>query len=145
MIEKHDPSVNMVIAQIYTIIKHWYELEKANIEKGTDYEKSWFETVINFDFSGLADTDENNNSITILDELFTASEQCFVPNRMRLIASQIIERFGQEFIDLLNERLEYSLKYVWNIEKKRAKELIAQFPCLWLIHIVQCFPVFPSL
>ena len=144
MIEKYDPNINLVIGQIYALIEHWYNLEKTNTENGTEYERLWMETVTNFDFSGLAVKDADNRSMDILNELFTASEQCFIPNRMKLIAAQIVERYGQEFIDLLNERLEYSLQHLWNIEKKKAKELITQFPCLWMIHVVQGFRILSS-
>ena len=109
---------NVTVAQIYSIIKHWYLLEKKNVESGTEIEQRWLDTLVNFDFSGLDDTEKDNSSILILEELFTASEQCFIPNRMKLMASQIIERFGSEFIDLFNSRLEYSLLNVWGVEKK---------------------------
>lgn len=145
MTNKYDPNTNAIIAQIYSIVKHWYELETSNAETGTEHERQWMNTIINFDFSGLAIDDLKDTSIQILNELFTASEQCFIPNRMRLVTSQIIERFGFEFVDILNNRLEKSLVVVWNMDKKEARELIAQFPCLWLIHVIQCFPIFPNL
>jgi hypothetical protein len=145
MEEKIDLNANAVISQIYNIVRHWYDLEKANVNSGTEYEKRWMNTITNFDFSGFSTDEEFESSTLILEELFTASEQCFIPNRMRLIASQIVERFGQPFINILNTRLEWSLINIWKTDKKRAKELIAQFPCLWIVHIMQSFSILSSL
>ena len=92
--------------------------------------------------SELADEETKAHSRVVLEEIFTASEMCFIPNRMKLIVSQINERFGQEITEKLSNRLEYSLINVWGMDKKEAKELIAEFPCLWVVHIIQSYALF---
>lgn len=136
---QYDVVMDNVIGKIYTIINNWFEKEKSNAQAGQATERQRVEAIINFDFGGLADEETKDHSRLVLEEIFTASELCYIPNRMKLIVSQINERFGHEVSEQLRDRLEYSLVNVWNIDKKEARELITQFPCLWLIHIVQSY------
>lgn len=139
---QYDMILDSVIGKIYSLINQWFEKEKANANDGQEHEQLRIQAMINFDFGGLANNETKEHSRLVLEEIFTASEMCFIPNRMKLIVSQINERFGYEVSDLLRNRLEHSLIYVWNVDKKEAKELLAQFPCLWVIHIVQSYALF---
>lgn len=136
---QYDVVLDSVIGKIYGIVNNWFEKEKNNAQAGQPTERQRVEAIINFDFGGLADEESKEHSRVVLEEIFTASELCYIPNRMKLIVSQINERFGYEVSEQLKDRLEYSLVNVWNIDKKEARELITQFPCLWLIHIVQSY------
>ena len=138
----YDMVLDTVIGKIYEVINQWFEKEKTNAPNGTITDVQRVQAIVNFDFGGLADSETKDHSRLVLEEIFTASETCFIPNRMKLIVSQINERFGYEVSKILQDRLEYSLINVWNIDKKEAKELVTQFPCLWLIHIVQSYALF---
>lgn len=140
--KQYDMVLDTVIGKIYEVINQWFEKEKSNAPNGTITDVQRVQAIVNFDFGGLADVETKDHSRLVLEEIFTASETCFIPNRMKLIVSQINERFGYEISKILQDRLEYSLVNVWNIDKKEAKELVAQFPCLWLIHIVQSYALF---
>lgn len=140
--KQYDMVLDTVIGKIYEVINQWFEKEKSNAPNGTITDVQRVQAIVNFDFGGLADFETKDHSRLVLEEIFTASETCFIPNRMKLIVSQINERFGYEISKILQDRLEYSLINVWNIDKKEAKELVAQFPCLWLIHIVQSYALF---
>lgn len=139
---QYDIVLDGVIGKIYTLINQWFEKEKANASEGQTTEQQRIQAMINFDFGGLADEETKTHSRVVLEEIFTASEMCFIPNRMKLIVAQINERFGHEVVTLLQDRLEHSLVYVWSIDKREAKELLVKFPCLWLIHIVQSYALF---
>ena len=139
---QYDMVLDGVIGKIYTLINQWFEKEKVNANDGQPHELQRVQAMINFDFGGLADEETKAHSRVVLEEIFTASEMCFIPNRMKLIVAQINERFGPEVVKLLQERLEHSLVYVWNVDKKEAKELLVKFPCLWLIHIIQSYALF---
>lgn len=141
-IVQYDMVLDSVIGKIYMLVNQWFEKEKANANEGQPHEQQRIQAMINFDFGGLADPETKEHSRLVLEEIFTASEMCYIPNRMKLIVAQINERFGHEITELLKERLEHSLIYVWNIDKREAKELLIQFPCLWLIHIVQSYAFF---
>lgn len=140
--KQYDMVLDTVIGKIYEVINQWFEKEKSNAPNGTITDVQRVQAIVNFDFGGLADVETKDHSRLVLEEIFTASETCFIPNRMKLIVSQINERFGYEISKILQDRLEYSLINVWNIDKKEAKELGNQFPCLWLIHIVQSYALF---
>ena len=139
----YDAVLDNVIGKIYAVIQQWFEKEKTSASTDTQkHDLNRIQAMINFDFGGLADRSTKDHSRIVLEEIFTASETCYIPNRMKLIAAQINERFGPDISDLLKRRLEYSLINVWNIDKKEARELVDQFPCLWIIHIIQSYALF---
>ena len=134
-----------IISHIYTLVETWWEKENINAEKGTPVEQGVLGAIINFDFNGLSDLSNSNDfdrSISVLDDIFTTKENCFINSRIHLMASEIIERFGIEVVNEFNKRLVYSLVNIWKIDKDIAEELVTEFPCLWLIHIVQSFAIF---
>ena len=140
---QYDTVIDSVIGKVYAIINQWFEKEKANANNSQEHDQRRIQAIINFDFGGFGSDEEiKEHSRVVLEEIFTTSEMCFIPNRMKLIVSQINERFGPEIVEILNERLVYSLINVWNVDKKEARELVTQFPCLWLIHIVQSYALF---
>lgn len=139
---QYDMITDNIIGKVYVLINQWFEKEKTNASDGQVAEQQRIQAMINFDFGGLANEETKHHSRVVLNEIFTASEMCFIPNRMKLIVSQINERFGQEITEKLSNRLEYSLINVWGMDKKEVKELIAEFPCLWVVHIIQSYALF---
>ena len=134
-----------IVSHIYTLVETWWEKENLNAAKGTPVEQGVLGAIINFDFKGLSDlanSDDFDRSISVLDDIFTTKENCFINSRIHLMASEIIERFGIEVVNEFNRRLVYSFVNIWRIDKDVAEELVTEFPCLWLIHIVQSFAIF---
>lgn len=138
---KQDLETGIVVSSIYKIILDWWKLETENAEKGTNHEQKWLEAVLNFDFSILKlDTFVTGHREYIsasLNEMFTATEQCFVPNRIKLLTSQLTLRFGCGVIELLNSRLKQTLMSIYGIPEDKADIYLEDYPCLWVIHIVQ--------
>ena len=47
---EQDLKVSQTIASIYSIVLQWWKIEQENSTKGTDIERRWIESVMNFDF-----------------------------------------------------------------------------------------------
>lgn len=136
---------DQMIAQVYGIVRVWWEKENNNAAKGTPVEQGVLGAILNFDFSGFnAENDESvfDRSIAVLDDVFTTKENCFINSRMHLMASEIIQRFGIRLVEEMNKRLKYSLLTIWNTSEETAEALIEEYPCLWLFHIIQSVAIF---
>ena len=138
MFNKKAQMVEASLPEIIKIIENWYFYECHRTR--TSYEDGWFNTLINFDFSvfGEAFTEKDYEyNVKILTEFFTTSEQCFAPSRMKLIASEIIMRYGNHVVTVLKDRFIASMVSIWDCPKSDAVLLNNTFPCLWLMHLAQ--------
>lgn len=133
---EQDLKVSQTIASIYSIILQWWKIEQENSTKGTDIERRWIESVMNFDFGYFRISNQQEIEATLV-ELFEASEVNFVPNRIKLLASQIELRFGTGIVNYFKERLKNILIQIYKVEERSVDDILDRYPYLWIIHVAQ--------
>lgn len=143
-ISPEEMSINIVIYQIYNLIVNWASVEEANASKGKVEESNLLGYIKQFNFEMLT-IDSKQLCADKLDEIFAASPMFLVPNRMQLLAAQITLRFGSKVIDIIKDRLTTALVTVWKCDEEKARALVAEYPCLWVMFIVQASPVLSDL
>ena len=133
---EQDLKVSQTIASIYSIVLQWWKIEQENSTKGTDIERRWIESVMNFDFGYFRISNQQEIEATLV-ELFEASEVNFVPNRIKLLASQIELRFGTGIVNYFKERLKNILIQIYKVEERSVDDILDRYPYLWIIHVAQ--------
>lgn len=133
---EQDLKVSQTIASIYSIVLQWWKIEQENSTKGTDIERRWIESVMNFDFGYFRISNQQEIEATLI-ELFEASEVNFVPNRIKLLASQIELRFGTGIVNYFKERLKNILIQIYKVEGRSVDDILDRYPYLWIIHVAQ--------
>ena len=131
-----DIELSSTISTIYSIIIQWWKIERENANNGNDIERRFIDSIANFDFSYFRVKPEEEIELT-LNELFEATEYNFVPNRMRLLASQIELRFGTGVVRHLTDRIRNILITLYKIDPKRVDSILGRYPALWVVHCAQ--------
>ena len=133
---EQDLKVSQTIASIYSIVLQWWKIEQENSTNGTDIERRWIDSVMNFDFGYFKIHTDQEIELT-MSELFEATEVNFVPNRIKLLASQIELRFGTGIVGYIKNRLKNILTQIYKIEEEKATTLVDEYPALWIVHMAQ--------
>lgn len=133
---EQDLQLSATIASIYSIVLKWWSVERENANNGNDIEKRWIESVSNFDLSYFKIHTKEEVDLT-LTELFEASEVNFVPNRIKLLTSQIELRFGSGIIEYMINRLKHILTTVYKVDQDLVDDILERYPSLWVVHVAQ--------
>lgn len=133
---EQDLQLSPTIASIYSIVLKWWSIERENANNGNDIERRWIESVYNFDLTYFKIHSKEEINLT-LTELFEASEVNFVPNRIKLLTSQIELRFGSGIIEHMINRLKHILTTIYQVDQDLVEEILDRYPSLWVVHVAQ--------
>ncbi len=133
---EQDLQLSATIASIYSIVLKWWSVERENANNGNDIERRWIESVSNFDLSYFKIHTKEEVDLT-LTELFEASEVNFVPNRIKLLTSQIELRFGSGIIEYMINRLKHILTTIYKVDQDLVDDILERYPSLWVVHVAQ--------
>ena len=133
---EQDLQLSATIASIYSIVLKWWSVERENANNGNDIERRWIESVSNFDLSYFKIHTKEEVDLTLI-ELFEASEVNFVPNRIKLLTSQIELRFGSGIIEYMINRLKHILTTVYKVDQDLVDDILERYPSLWVVHVAQ--------
>jgi len=144
-ITPEDLNMNLVIYQIYSLITNWLNVEEENAKKGREDEQRWLLELKQFNFLSLSRFDTDQQCIDVLQNFFIPSPAFYLPSRMQLLTAQLTLQFGPKVVETINKRLVSAFSTVWKCNEKRAKLLVKEYPCLWVMFIAQAFPLLPNM